>query len=388
MRNSARRIVVAPWLLLLCIGLTACSNKPREIKPTPLTGFEREYQVNRDWHRYVGFASMRKSLRLEPAVTQQHVYVGDLTGRVRALNRENGRTLWRQRTDLRISTGIRAGYGKLLFGTRDGQAVALSAEDGTELWRTQLSGELLSRPATDGDSVIFQSQDGRIVALNAEDGVLRWSYDVTVPVLTLRGTAEPLLTGNRVYVGTASGRVVALELATGAPVWERRVAEPGGRSELDRMVDIDGNLILRNGGLFVGTFQGKLAVLDEDSGRIFWDMDMSVSQPMSEYAGILFVADEKGVVRGVDQRTGTEVWRQDALLARRLTGTAVHQGLVVVGDRAGYLHWLDPQTGRFVARRRHDPDGFAATPLIFDDVLYAVSGDGEVAAYRLKALKR
>lgn len=374
-------------MVVLLVLLGACSSKPKEVEPTALESFEHQYRVDREWHRYSGLGSQRNPLRLEPALSEQHVYIADLTGQVRALRRDSGRTVWRQSTDLRISTGVRSGYGRLLVGTRDGDAVALSEEDGRELWRTQLSGELLSRPATDGAVAIFQSQDGRVVALDAADGAVLWSFEVTVPVLSLRGLAEPLLAGARVFAGTGSGRVVALELSTGSPVWERRVAEPTGRSELDRLVDIDGNLLLENGGLFVSTFQGKLAVLDEESGRIYWDFDISSANVMASLGGVLFIADNQGVVRAVDQRSGNELWKQEGLIARRLTGTVIHNDLVVVGDRDGYLHWLDPQTGNFVARRRHDPDGFAAPPAVYGDVVYAVSTDGEVAAYRLKAIR-
>mgnify|MGYP006175308409 CR=1 FL=1 len=174
-------------MVALLALLGACSNKPKEVEPTALQGFERDYRVSREWHRYSGFGSLRTPLRLEPALSEQFVYIADLTGRLRALQRDNGRTVWRHSTELRISTGVRGGYGRLLVGTRDGEAVALSDKDGSELWRTQLSGELLSRPATDGEVAIFQSQDGRVVALNAADGAVLWSFEVTVPVLSLRG---------------------------------------------------------------------------------------------------------------------------------------------------------------------------------------------------------
>ena len=372
-------------VLLLAWLAAACSRQPNEIEPTPLGRIDAEYRVERDWHRYAGVGSRRRPLQLLPAVTEEHLVVADLQGQVSVLSRESGRPLWRRQTGLRIATGVRAGYGRLLFGTRDGQAVALSSQTGEELWRRQLSGELLSRPASDGEVAVFQGQDGRIVALAASDGNPRWSYDVTVPVLSLRGLAEPHISGTRVYTGTASGRVVALELASGLPLWERRVAEPSGRSELDRLVDIDGNLIVESGGVFVTTFQGRVAVLDQDSGRLYWDAAMSSVNRLVSLGGVLFVADHDGVVHAIDQRAGTSVWKQQALLGRRLTGVALHQGLVVVGDGDGYLHWLDPLDGRLVARRRHDPDGFAATPVVRDNVLYAVSSDGEVAAYRLKA---
>ncbi|PKM22767.1 MAG: outer membrane protein assembly factor BamB [Gammaproteobacteria bacterium HGW-Gammaproteobacteria-14] len=376
------------YVLLLLAALTACSNKPNVVKPTELASFDSSFSVQRVWHRHAGFGSMRAALELRPAVTESAVFVVDLNGRLQALNPRNGRLLWRRETGQRISSPVTASDGLLLLGTRDGEALALSMEDGAERWRTQLSGEVLSAPATDGDVAIFQSQDGRVVALNLADGTEYWSFEVTVPPLTLRGTSAPLIDGRKVFAGFASGRVVALELSSGVPLWERRVAEPTGRSELDRLVDIDANLILDNGGLFVSSFQGKLAVLDEDSGRIYWDRDMSTANRVASAVGLMYLADDDGVVWAIDQRSGNPVWQQEGLRARQLTGVALHEGQVVVGDRAGYLHWLDPDSGAFVARRRHDPDGFAATPIVSGETLYAVSGDGEITAYRLKARRR
>ena len=162
------------------------------------------------------------------------------------------------------------------------------------------------------------------------------------------------------------------------------MAEPSGRSELDRLVDVNANMLVENGGVFTATFQGQLSVLDWENGRPYWSKDLSSHQTISSYLGTLFVADDEGLVRAAEQRSGSFLWQQDKLYGRRLTGTVVQDGLVAVGDFEGYLHWMDADTGELVARYHHDGDPFAGTPVVYDEVLYALSADGKLAAYRLE----
>ena len=149
-------------------------------------------------------------------------------------------------------------------------------------------------------------------------------------------------------------------------------------------MDVNANMLVENGGVFTATFQGQLSVLDWENGRPYWSKDISSHQTISSYLGTLFVADDEGLVRAAEQRSGSFLWQQDKLYGRRLTGTAVQDGLVVVGDFEGYLHWMDADTGELVARYRHDRDGFSSTPVVVDDVLYALSADGKLAAYRIE----
>lgn len=379
--------------LLLCVAsvlavfaLQGCSSNPNAIEPAPLPSFEKRFDVDRLWHRDAGFGNHRGSLMLKPVATEQFLYTADIRGRLYCYDRETGKKVWRKDLSMRVG-GMTAGYGYLILGTRDGDALALDAASGEEKWRIRLSSEVLSAPTISADKVIVQTLDGRVTALNVDSGESIWIHEEVVPILTLRGTSSPLVQSGKVYSAYASGKVVVLDEATGVPFWERRVAEPTGRSELDRLVDIDTNLIVEGGGVFAVTFQGKVAVLEEDSGRPFWDKDMSSYQQVSSDVGALFIADDHGLVWSIDQRTGSALWKNDSLYGRVLNGTAIQRGLVVTGDADGYLHWLDAIDGGIVAQRFFDPDGFAAPPLVYDDTLYALSGDGELAAYSVEALK-
>jgi len=374
--------VLIPGLLSLLV-LAGCSSNPNAIEPKPVPDVNGIYSVDRLWHSGAGDGVGDSDMTLRPAVTEQRVFAADVDGDVYGFTREDGDRVWHEDTDDHIVGGLYAGYGQVLYSTREGQLVALDASDGHELWRTQLSSEMLAPATSNGVYVVAQTQDGHVLALDPSTGKQLWDYETSVPNLTLLGMAQPVIANGHVYAGFASGKVACLDLTTGAPVWEQRVAEPKGRSELDRLVDVDSSLIVSNGGVFTATFQGDIAVLDWDNGRPYWSKEISTHQVLSHDASTIYVATTDGMVRAVDMRSGSFLWQQDKLYGRRLTGTAVQDGLVVVGDYEGWLYWMDPTSGKLVARYHHDRDGFSASPVVYDDVLYALSGDGELAAYTI-----
>ena len=377
-----RRLFVP--LLLSALFLAGCSSNPNAIEPVELTRIDKEYKVKRVWRRGAGAGVADKALWLRLAISGDSLYAADAKGRVYAFSSDRGKRKWRIKLGEPLSAGVSAGYGLVIVGTRKGELVALSAQDGTEQWRQPLSSELLAPPAVGEGLVVAQTLDGRVTAFDVEQGSQAWQYEAVVPILSLRGTAEPVIESGRVYAGLASGKVAALELDSGVPVWEQRVAEPSGRSELDRVVDVDSAVIVEGGAVFAATYQGKVAVLDQDSGRPFWDKDVSVFRQMDSAEGVLYLADELARVWAIDQRSASALWKQEGLYGRGSNGVAVHEDLVVTGDDEGYLHWMEPADGHFVARRRHDRDAFAGPLLVRAGILYALSADGRLAAYRLE----
>lgn len=371
-------------LTVAVLFLAACSKNPNLIEPSPLPKLEPRFQVEQLWKKDAGAGVGDARLSLRPAVTGRAVYAADYQGRVSAYARGKGHRIWRRATGRRISGGVEAAYGLVLFGTRDGKVVALSAETGEQRWQAPVGSEVLSAPVTDGRRVITQTLDGHVIALDADTGEQQWSFNVSVPVLTLRGTSSPVIAGDRVLAAFASGKLVALELANGATAWESQVAEPTGRSELDRLVDVDTNLLVAEGAVYAASYQGKLAVLDDSNGRPYWKRDMSTHTPMDLGNNALFIADDESRVHAVQPRTGDTLWRQDKLRGRRLSGVVVHEGMPVTGDLDGYLHWLEADSGRPVAGLRHERESFAGAPVVHEDVLYALSRDGVLAAYRLE----
>jgi outer membrane protein assembly factor BamB len=356
------------------------------VEPSPLVELEDPIQPQVLWTRQVGVGTDGQRLGLSPYLADGVLLVADARGRVEALGAEDGRPRWSVDLDMPLSGGPGAGEGLVLLGGGEADVVALSADNGSLRWTAEVSSEVLSVPAVTAGAVIVQTIDGKVIGLEVTNGNQRWRYEREVPALTLRGTGSPVVSGGAVYVGMSGGRLVALRADSGGVLWDATVTAPSGRSELQRLADIDGDPIVLGGGVFAATYQGEVAALEQSSGRAAWRQALSVHSSLGADRLGIYASDSDGVVWGLDIRTGSVRWRQEALKHRRLSDVAVIDGLVVVGDFEGYLHWLDREDGGLVARTRVGSAPITGGLLAADGVLF-VQGDGDdVAAIRPPAL--
>jgi len=253
------------------------------------------------------------------------------------------------------------------------------------LWRSELSSEVVSAPQLSQGVIVARTNDGKLFGLNAKNGERLWVYETTVPSLSLRGVGAPLVVDETVFAGFANGKVAALSVSNGKLLWEKVIALAKGRSELERLVDVDAELRYDGGTLYAVAFQGRLVALDATSGRILWAREFSAHSGIALNERQLFITDDKEQVMALDRRTGATLWRQNKLMRRDLSAPVIHDGKVVVGDYAGYLHWLSFDDGSFVMRRLLDDAAVVQTPIVVNDTLYAVSRLGSITALRTDA---
>ncbi len=355
---------------------------PDVVEPSPLVELDDPAQPQTLWTRQVGVGTDGQRLGLSPYLADGILFVADARGRVEALGAQDGRPRWSVDLDIPLTGGPGAGEGLVLLGGGEADVLALSIEDGSLRWTAEVSSEVLSVPAVTAGAVIVQTIDGKVIGLEVTNGNQRWRYEREVPALTLRGTGSPVVSGGAVYVGMSGGRLVALRADNGGVLWDATVTAPSGRSELERLADIDGDPIVLGGGIFVATYQGEVAALEQSSGRAAWRQDLSVHSSLGADRQGIYASDADGVVWGLDIRSGTVRWRQEALKYRGLSDVAVVDGLVVVGDFEGYLHWLDAEDGSLVARNRVGSAPITSGLLVVDGVLYVQGDGGDVAAIR------
>ena len=374
------------------------SKKGKEDEPAKLVNFEAEADVDRVWRVKVGRGLGRKYVRLAPVVIADRVYAADGYGQVVAVDRFSGQQVWAasigepddgpfydiydRRDPSFVAGGIGAGEGRVLLGTTGGEVVALDAGDGSELWRAQVSSEVLCRPAAADGVVVAQTVDGRLVALEADDGEQRWSYDSQVPLLTLRGTSSPVILGGLVFAGFGDGSVSAVAKDNGAPIWKQRIMLPQGRTELDRLVDVDGMPIFADGLLYAVSYQGRLKALGAQDGSVIWDIEASSHLDLAEGYGQIYMVSSDGVVTAVGQTTAAIVWEQDALRNRQLTSPIAFGNYLLVGDADGYLHVLAQSDGRFLARRKLD-GGLRSAMAEADGVVFVLTNKGRLEALEI-----
>ena len=352
--------------------------------PEPLTEIDSDVRAVSIWSRNVGAGAGDQYLRLSPAVAGDTVYAAERDGDVVAYDVRSGDERWETSTDTPISGGPGVGEGLVFVGTSDGEVLALAADSGEIAWRRRVSSEVLAAPVASQGVVVVRTQDGKLVGMKAADGERLWVYDRAVPALSLRGTSAPVVAGGSVVAGFDSGLLVALALADGALLWESRIAVPSGRSELERLVDIDADPVVDGAWIYVVTYQGRIAAVDRVNGDVAWRRDMSSHAGLGVDATNLYVTDSESFVWSLDRDSSASVWRQDKLARRGLTPPGVFDRFVVVGDFEGYVHFLGREDGRLTARVRVDGDGIAAAPVAVDDLLLVYGRGGTLTALRVE----
>jgi len=267
-------------------------------------------------------------------------------------------------------------------GGAEGEVVALNYRDGQEKWRVTLSSEVLAPAAVADDIVVVRTVDGRVSGLAAHDGTRLWVFSRTVPVLTLRGTSAPLIAGDRVFVGLDSGHLVALNLEDGRVLWESTIAEPKGRSELERIVDVDADPVLKGGTLYAAAAQGRVVALDADNGQIIWSREIPSTTGIAVDRAHVYVTDDESVVWCLERNSGAALWRQVALRNRGLTAPVAYGGGVVVGDQEGYLHTLNQEDGKIAGRYYLKGSPIFTAPITHGALLYAIGSSGFLSVLR------
>ncbi len=381
------------WLAapLLSLALTGCGmvnswlgGVDNTEPPKPLGAIEQRVAVQPLWSTRTGANSKGRAVSLSPALGQDTMVVAGFNGRVTALDRSTGARKWGVDLELPISGGVGLGDGLVLVADTDGRVLAVQESTGGEVWQSTVSSEVLSAPAVGSGVVVVRSVDGALHGLSAGDGTNLWTYSRTIPALTLRGTGAPLLVQTAVVAGLDSGKVAALELESGRVFWERTVAPPQGRSELDRMVDIDAKPLLIGRVLYFVAYQSRLSAVDVESAETLWSRELSGYVGLAGDERTIYVTASDGTVWAFDRVNGVALWRQEELQRRGLTRPVRVGEHVVVGDFEGYLHWLSIDDGAIVSRVRLGKDAIVFSPISDGNTLYALNDVGLVAAYQAR----
>lgn len=376
---SRLRLIALAGLLSACAGGTS-NVEP----PAPLVSFTPSAKIRTLWSVDVGKGEKKKFIELAPVIHEGTLYAVDIKGQVSAYAADTGRQRWRVELNEPVAAAVGFGEGLVLVGTKNARVFALDPGDGKERWKSTVATEILSRPVADAGVVVVQTIDGRITGLSAQDGTRLWTQQRTQPSLSLRGTATPLISNGIVYTGFASGKMLAVHLESGRPLWERTVARPRGRNEIERLVDVDAPPLVVGDTLFVVSYQGYVVALERATGKVLWSREESSYSGMAVGGASLYLTDADGNVIALDQRSGASLWKQDKLHARLLNAPAVVGDYLAVGDLQGYVHWLASESGAFVARARVGSGPIRGMAIASGNKLFLQDQEGTLAALEIE----
>jgi outer membrane protein assembly factor BamB len=344
-----------------------------------------EVHIEEIWDASIGVGSDEKSVKLPPVVSGSNIIVADREGVVQARNLTTGDKIWSTDTQLSLSGGAGLGNGIVVFGSSNAQVIALNLENGEIIWNSTVSGEVLATPLVIKNKVIVRTTDGAISGLDDKTGGKLWNYEHNVPALTIRGISAPLAVNDKVIAGYDNGKLIALDLANGKFAWETSIAIPKGRSEVDRLVDLDVDPIEINDVVYIASYRGGLSAVSASDGDTMWRNDsISSHTGLSNDFRYLYITDSHAHVWQIDQHNGAGLWQQKDLHHRRLTAPAAYQNYIVVGDFEGYVHWLSSTDGRLLGRIQITDQPIENKPVIVDDIVYVYAKDGTLSALKIK----
>lgn len=399
-----KALVVASALLLMA-GCSSMGNifkntKEKALLPSPLTDIAEPIAIKKMWSVSVGEGEGELGIRQKPAVENDLVFAADAANTLVAIEKSTGKVKWSVNPDKAAESGgwkfwqkssqpfaLTGGpsvySGLVAIGGRNGEVYAFNALDGSMLWKSMVSSSVITAPLVTFDTVVVRVNDGKIIGLDLSTGVKKWQFDRGLPSLNVRGNSAPVLGPGLIFAGYEDGTIIALRQQDGQRVWEQLIAKPDGRTELERMADVDGEILVGDRELFANSYRNSTMAIALDNGQPIWARDIGGYAGLALLSDRVVLSDSGGNVWALDRSSGADVWKQSALARRYLTTPVVHGAYIVVGDREGYAHWLDAQTGD-IKGRVEAGGGIIGSPVVTDDgVLLIQSVDGTLSAYSL-----
>ena len=289
-------------------------------KPAELAELEgQKVAIETIWSEDVGSGVENQYLRLTPVIAEGRVFAANGDGDVTCYDAQTGKKLWSRDLEVAITGGPGTDGDVVVVGSDDGDVVAMLAGGGDELWRARVSSEILAAPRIADGVVVVRTIDGKLFGIDRSSGKRRWIYDRSVPVLTLRGTSPPAVARGLAINGFDSGRLVAVSIEDGETVWEARLATPRGRTELERLVDIDAEALAR----------AVPEILDEAA----WDRHRGAADPARSHAlaGRLLPATSLAAAATADLIIESVIERTD--LKRRVLAEIEAEAVVAAATR-------------------------------------------------------
>lgn len=365
--------------------LAGCSSNDTFEQPKPLPEIESSVWLDEVWDTSVGDGDDEQLLFLQPVLSYGELFAVSSDGELVSLNPQNGDYNWETDLERPILAGVGADADHLYVGSRKGELLALSREKkGEEVWSVKLPSEILAPPQSNGSVVVVQTIDGKALAYDADTGEKKWQYDGVIPVLSFRGTATPWVGSEVTLVAFSSGQLYALLTDTGQPIWQYSVGEPSGRTELERLVDVDGTPVVRDGVAYVTGYKGNVAAVDMRTGQEIWKRAASSFQSPTLDYGNLYISGSNGVISAYSLFNRKEIWSQDKLEWRQTTGLASLDGYLLTGDFEGYVHILSQLDGSLQGQLQVDDDGLRVPMIVDGDLIYIYGNSGELAAFKLR----
>jgi outer membrane protein assembly factor BamB len=387
-----KTLLVGLVSVTLLSGCSWFNSEEDVVTMSPLPKVDDQFTPTKVWSTSVGDGIGDYYSHLSPAWADGTVYAADRFGVVKSIDVDSGKENWKvsladkggllsSDKSAMLSGGLTVADGHVYVGSENATVYAISIQDGAVAWKTSVAGEALSRPVVSDGVVLIHTGTGLLQALSESDGSIQWTTNLDKPSLSLRGESAPAVAFGAAIVGGDNGRVSAVLLKNGQMIWQQRISQPTGTTEVARLSDVSMTPVIANNVVYALAYNGNLVAMDLRSGQIIWKQDIGSSHNMIVDGSYIYLVDKTDRVMALSVRDGSVLWRQTELLYRNLTTPVIYNGYIVVGDAEGYLHWMNSDDGHFVVQQKVDSSGFLSAPIVASDKLVIQAKNGKVYSF-------
>jgi len=377
-------------LLIFVIFAQACGQidnyvlgKENTPKPTELTEIKPKVSMSNQWSAKLAKKSKNQNyLKIKPFIEDNTIYLASEKGTVQAINKKTGVPIWDKNIGNTIVSGPEVAHGALVVGTNAATVVMLDKNNGQTLWTALLSQDTLSKPVILKDRVIVKTIDGNLYAFSKSNGKQLWVSEHGAPNLILKASSSPVVVGDIALVGFSDGKLDAIDINDGRLIWQRSIAYATGSSDVEKLIDIDADPIVKDNIVYVASYQGYIGGISLDNGQFIWNKSGSVYKNMAIDSKTLYIVDEKDVIWALDDASGRVKWKQTALKHHGLTEPVLMGNKLIVADKAGYLHALSVKDGELIGRTKLS-GSINISPVVSGNLAYTIGNDGVVNATKI-----
>jgi outer membrane protein assembly factor BamB len=369
----------------LTVLLVACGSPDNSEPPAPLTNINNGLIFDQLWTMKTGAGISAGSYNRQPLLVGAEIFTVDIDGLIKNVDAKSGKLKWDFETGIESITGLTGDDDILVASSRNGE---LNTYDRTDhdlnlRWSARLKGEIRSASVANADSLFIRTVDGRLSSISKADGSIQWTVSHLVPALSLTGNSAPVLHNDLVIAGFDDGKLAAFDQSNGQVVWEIAVSQPTGRSEIERLVDVDGQFVISNGVIYVGSYQGRLAAIQAIDGEELWSRKFSSFNAMTIDDDAIYLSSDTSHIWSIDRRTGSALWKQDVLHARKISAPLLFEDKVIVGDLDGHVHWFNQSDGALIGRLRPSYKRHYSTPFEWNNKIFTMDSNGILSSFKV-----
>lgn len=353
------------------------------------------------WSTSIGQGDKRRArIITDPVVADGRIFTIDSAGRVSATS-TSGQALWsyslvplRDDASQALAGGLAYDSGRLYVTSGFGTLTAVDASSGAEIWTQRLDAAATGAPTVFGDLVYVVAGDSTAWAVEADDGRVRWQSDGLGDIGNVAGAAPPAVNDSHVVFSFGSGAVQGAFRQGGLRLWSADIVGARRGFAIALVDDITGYPVIEGNTVYAGNHSGRVVALNVNSGERRWTAQHGALDPVWPAGNSVYLVSDLNELIRLDADDGTQIWSVDLpgyesvrRPQRRRDSAFTNHGPIMAGGRLivassdGLIRSFDPASGDLVGQTEIR-GGATTRPVVANGVLYVVSTNGVLHAYR------